>query len=160
MVPLSGPPSRVLCELAGIPPEGDGSGRYYWALREHYDTLNLFERHVPKWSAPEARRRAREIRPDLPKVTVLLGARVAAAFMITPFKPGQIIEWPGGPMEVGGGVIVGKHCYFVVAYHPSGLNRKLNDQRERTRMGLLLRDARYLAQPGAYLSADNRVVIP
>lgn len=160
MVPLSGPPARVLCELAGIPPDEDGGpGRYFWALREHYETLNLFTRHVPEWSAPEARRRAQEIRAGLPKVTVLLGARVAAAFCVTPFRPGQIIEWAGAPIEVEGG-IVGRHCYFVVAYHPSGLNRRLNEKAERTKMGLLLRDARYLAQPGAYLSVDQRVVIP
>lgn len=158
MVPLSGPPARVLCDAAGIPPDGDGSGRYYWALREHYDTLNLFERHVPKWSGPDARRRAQEIRGSLPKVTVLLGARVAAAFCVTPFEPGKIVEWIQEPVAVQGGV-AGRHCYFVVAYHPSGLNRKLNDPKERAKMGVLLRDARYLAQPGAYLSVDNRVVL-
>src|SRR5882757_7259680 len=60
--PLSGPPARVLCRLAGIEPDGRGTtyGRWYWPLRERFLAVNLVERYADAepWSAPRARERA------------------------------------------------------------------------------------------------------
>lgn len=67
--PLSGPPARVLCQLAGIPPQEDGStyGRWTWALYDHFRCRNLFERYddATPWSAPAARDRARLLLAEL-----------------------------------------------------------------------------------------------
>lgn len=61
--PLSGRPARVLCELAGIPPQAEGStyGRWTWALYDHFECRNLHERYADAtpWSAPRARDAAR-----------------------------------------------------------------------------------------------------
>jgi hypothetical protein len=67
--PLSGRPARVLCELAGIPPQPGGStyGRWTWALYERFNCCNIIDRYadaVP-WSASRARDRARALLNDL-----------------------------------------------------------------------------------------------
>lgn len=66
--PLSGRPARVLCELAGIPPQPDGTryGRWTWALYERFECRNLFERYADAtpWSAPKAREVARAALAD------------------------------------------------------------------------------------------------
>lgn len=63
--PLSGPPARVLCQLAGIPPQDGGTtyGRWTWALYDHFRCRNLFDRYADAtpWSAPRARDRARAL---------------------------------------------------------------------------------------------------
>jgi len=67
--PLSGRPARVLCELAGIPPQPEGSthGRWTWALYDRFECHNLFERYADAtpWSAPTARERARLLLEEL-----------------------------------------------------------------------------------------------
>jgi hypothetical protein len=129
MFPLSGAPARVLCQLAGIPPQEGGStgGRWTWALYDHFDAENLFRRYADAtpWSLPKARNRARLC--DTNEVNVLLGVKVIKAFDLDVVY----FEWtelPAGQLVVG-------------IPHPSGLNRKLNNEQTRTLMGATLRDA-------------------
>lgn len=67
--PLSGRPARVLCELAGIPPQAEGStyGRWTWALYDHFECSNVFDRYAQAtpWSVPAARERAVELLNEL-----------------------------------------------------------------------------------------------
>lgn len=67
--PLSGPPARVLCQLAGIPPQPAGStyGRWTWALYERFDCRNLIERYADAtpWPTATARERARQLLAEL-----------------------------------------------------------------------------------------------
>lgn len=99
--PLSGRPARVLCELAGIPPQAEGStyGRWTWALYEHFECRNVFARYATAtpWSAPRARAAALELlakleataRVDIDEpeaaipatVVVCLGRKVQAAVL-------------------------------------------------------------------------------
>jgi uracil-DNA glycosylase len=135
--PLSGPPVRVLCTLAGIPPQPDGStyGRWTWALYDHFECRNLFERYrdATPWSAPAARARAVELRSGLTHdAVVLLGRRVTQAMGCT----AEFYEWfdlacPARTSE----------ARAVSIPHPSGLNRVLNDPAERARCGIALREA-------------------
>jgi uracil-DNA glycosylase len=131
MFPLSGPPAKVLCELAGIPAQPGGStyGRWTWALYDVFETVNLIERFkdAEPWSAPRARDRARELAEvHAPLVAVLLGRKVAAAWGLADRPVG---EW--GPALPGGLPVPEVVCLP----HPSGLNRTLNDPEVRALMG-------------------------
>jgi hypothetical protein len=159
MFPLSGPPARVLCTLAGIPPQDEGTtyGKWTWALYERFECENLFERYAEAepWSVPRARERAALRKPDLTgRVVLLLGRRVQAAFGVE----GDFHTWttvvqaadlrsvapaPGMCATVEFSVAA---IYRVAAIpHPSGLNRALNDPAERERCGATLRQAMELA---------------
>lgn len=132
--PLSGRPARVLCELAGIPPDGNdpGYGKWTWALYDRFEVINLFYLHQPRWSAPEARDAALNLeRTGEP--LVFLGRRVAAAF--------------GWEREFGvfGNLDPEQGPVAVVIPHPSGLNRKLNDEVVREMCGGALREALRMA---------------
>jgi uracil-DNA glycosylase len=131
MFPLSGPPSKVLCQAAGIPPQPGGSayGRWTWALYERFEAVNLIERYrdAEPWSAPRARERARKLVEEAgPLVVVLLGRRVATAWGLGERAIG---EW--GPALVGGLPVPEVICLP----HPSGLNRTLNDPDVRALLG-------------------------
>jgi hypothetical protein len=84
--PLSGRPARVLCELAGIPPQEEGStyGRWTWALYERFECRNLFERYADAtpWSAPRAREAAR-----VALAAAQAGAAVTAAVDLATVDP-------------------------------------------------------------------------
>lgn len=129
MFPLSGAPARVLCQLAGIPSQegGTAGGKWTWALYDHFDTENLFRRYADAtpWSVPKARQRARLL--DTNEVNILLGRKVAEAFDVD----APYFEWG----ELPAGQLV------VVVPHPSGLNRKLNEEQMRRLTGATLRDA-------------------
>lgn len=102
--PLSGRPARVLCELAGIPPQAEGStyGRWTWALYDNFECRNLHDRYADAtpWRVASARDRAAAILDEMraehvaaggaltstdgsawtpPRVIVCLGRRVQAA---------------------------------------------------------------------------------
>ena len=116
MFPLSGRPARVLCELAGIPPQPDGTtyGRWTWALYDHFDCRNVFERYAAAtpWSAPRAREAVRPLLAELrgveddhvppaadvaPAVIVCLGRRVqAAVFGALEFRIVRTGRWASG----------------------------------------------------------------
>ena len=150
MFPLSGRPARVLCTLAGIPPQPEGStyGRWTWALYEQFECRNLFGRYAQAapWSVPRARDRAAEIRPDLHgRRVVLLGRRVQAAFELDcDFHEWQLVVTAENVASSGERSFDFDvpHAYAVVAIpHPSGLNRALNDPVERDRCRTTLRCA-------------------
>jgi hypothetical protein len=133
MVPLSGPPARVLCELAGIPPQPDGSkyGRWTWALYERFECHNLIRRYADAepWSRERAAARAEEFAMEYARsdaVVVLLGRRVAEAFQFLP---------PWGEWDVGEGGA------WVALPHPSGLNRTMNSPEVRALVGRVLNEA-------------------
>jgi hypothetical protein len=67
--PLSGRPAKVLCDLAGIPPQPEGTqyGKWTWALYERFDCRNLIARYADAtpWRAATARDRATAILADL-----------------------------------------------------------------------------------------------
>lgn len=139
--PLSGRPARVLCTLAGIASQEEGStyGRWTWALYDHFVCVNVFNRYAQAtpWSAGHARACADEIRRSEDaqgsRVVVCLGRRVAAAFGI---DDQGFYHWV--PVE-------GDGIRFVALPHPSGLNRLLNDPDHRAKAGDVLRDAMHFA---------------
>jgi len=140
--PLSGPPARVLCQLAGIPPVEGGTtyGRWTWALYDRFECRNLIERYADAapWSAPRARDRAAEVLVELSgDVLVCLGRRVQAAVFgaLEEQAPG-FYEWRNVPLL---GYVDGLEV--VAVPHPSGLNRTLNDLAERDRASATLREA-------------------
>lgn len=141
--PLSGPPARVLCTLAGIPhePEGSTYGKWTWALYDRFECVNLFRRYADAtpWSVPSARARAEEMIPDLKgRVVVALGRRVQTAISsVLPL-----------PETFGFHAVLHRperDVFFVAIPHPSGLNRALNDPAERERCGESLRLALAIA---------------
>lgn len=133
--PLSGLVGKTLCDCAGIEPSPDGSkyGRYYWELRERFDCVNVFERYASAtpWSVPKAREAwstwlLTEAKPEEPLVVVCLGRKVAQA--VGHDRPYGI--WAEtGLLQV------------VLAPHPSGANRMLNDAVYRAMLGRILREA-------------------
>lgn len=145
MFPLSGPPARVLCTAAGIPPQEEGStyGRWTWALYERFECRNLIERYADAapWSAPRARAAAVALADDLldhGRVVVCLGRRVHAAMC-----SGLDLGPPRDPHEWV--TVAPSGASFVAVPHPSGLNRVLNDPGEREALGATLRRAAELA---------------
>jgi hypothetical protein len=158
MFPLSGRVAKTLCELAGIPPQEDGStyGRWTWALYEHFECANLFARyaHAIPWQGDLATvnfaRLIWDARFDVdrdatererPRTVVCLGRKVQAA----------ALDWFDGHLALGGDDFydwnIGERrtdrglVDLVAIPHPSGLNRLLNDPAERERCGLTLREA-------------------
>lgn len=129
MFPLSGRPAVRLCQFAGIPPQEEGSryGRYYWALRERFDTVNLLD--TPTWKVPEARAAAEAL--DLSPVNVLLGRRVAQA--VLPYSADRL-EW-------GRWHQLGEDRWAAVIPHPSGRNYLYNAPQIRDLAGVTLREA-------------------
>jgi uracil-DNA glycosylase len=148
MFPLSGPPARVLCEMAGIPPESEGStyGRWTWALYDRFECRNVFDRYAQAtpWSAPAARDRVHRFARDLDsRVVVCLGRRVQAAVCgylgieVEPFYYWRLVG--STRLEPD------SWLHLVAIPHPSGKNRTLNDRAERARSGDALRAALDLA---------------
>lgn len=138
-LPLSGPPARVLCRLAGIPPQDEGSpwGKWTWALYERFETHNLIKRYkdAEPWSTVRARDRARLLLPELRgRVVVMLGVKVHSALnqaLGPPFiPPAKFFLWA----EVHG-------AQWVLIPHPSGRNRVLNEEAVRQLTGDALRQA-------------------
>jgi len=126
---LTGTSGRRLCALAG----------WDWlAYLRHTHRTNLFT--TPQdaaWDAGEARARARRIGAKLYRrgasPTVLLGAKVAAAFGLTQVPTYEWVEyWPAG--GTGPGMRV------ALVPHPSGRNRLWNVESERDRARAFLRD--------------------
>lgn len=157
-IPLSGRPAQVLCRLAGIPPQSEGStwGKWTWALYERFECRNLFERyaHATPWSVPSARRRVEQLDLDWPgSVVVCLGRRVHAAVLYLHGIPaqgfGEFYQWapPRAGARSNGPWVIG-------IPHPSGLNRLLNDPAERARCGKILREALAIAEPDATVAAS------
>jgi hypothetical protein len=104
-------------------PEHASGGRLARALgMSALEYLSAFERvnllQGPKWSIPEARKRAATVLASTPKggALVLLGARVAAAFGV-PFAPVSLHVARVGEVARDA----------LVVPHPSGLSRAWND---------------------------------
>lgn len=166
MLPLSGRPAKVLCTLAGIPPQDEGStyGRWTWALYEHFATANVFRRyaHASPWSAPAARERALELLVDHAEypVVVCLGRKVQAAVYGALGVSADLLSTGGewGPLAGDYGRWLPPQAirpvapdgvdltvWLVTVPHPSGLSRLLNDPGQRERAGETLRQAMRLA---------------
>lgn len=119
--------------LYPIPAAGAGArgARVMRALDMSEDAyLSTFVRHdllhEPRWSVPEARRRARDILRTSESRMVLLGARVAAAFGLTPF-------W-GFCFQQRTVVLHGDVTRRVLVLpHPSGRSRAWNEPYARDR---------------------------
>lgn len=180
MLPLSGPPARVLCKAAGIPPQPEGStyGRWTWALYDAFDCRNLVERYADAspWSAPRARERAAEMLAEVehraPVVIVCLGRKVqramgdALGFRAVRLHGKADGGW-GGNLFGSFGVwaapwqirtpVHGQPPewapWLVTIPHPSGLNRLLNDPNVRDRLGQVLGEARLKAATAATVPA-------
>jgi uracil-DNA glycosylase len=140
--PLSGAVAQTLCQMAGIPPEEEGSryGRWTWALYDVFDCVNVISRHKP-WDAHEAAAAMAGLLEPEREVVVLLGRRAQQAY-VDMQAPGASalngVDWlrwvvdevsPTGRREV------------VVVPHPSGLNRMYNSDVMRRRAGETLRFA-------------------
>lgn len=146
--PLSGAVGQRLCEWTGIEPEPEGSryGRYYWALREHFDCLNVFDRYADAtpWSIKRAEdewtKKLLVDRGDDPLVLICLGRRVERAVGFRRARPWG--EW----FEVG-------LLQAVTVPHPSGLNRLYNELDERVRTGEVLREAMRRASRSSLVGA-------
>lgn len=133
MFPLSGAVGKRLCEFAGIEPEAKGSryGRYYWALRDHFDCVNLSERYPGKMTKDVAQKGALRLGLEgelWGRTIICLGRTVANAlgFSSLPFYTEQ-------PYTAD--------STLVVIPHPSALNRLYNAEEERHRASCILRKA-------------------
>lgn len=143
MVPLSGAVAQTMCQMAGIPPQPDGSryGRWTWALYERFDCVNAIRRHQ-LWSVHDAAARLSKMIQDDREVVVLLGRRAQAAYVqmqqpaTSPLEGADFFEWVVDPMSPTG------RREVVVLPHPSARNSRLhNDGGEARRMGEVLREA-------------------
>lgn len=159
--PLSGGPARVICTLAGIEHPG---GAWFWTLIEHFEPTNIFYRHTPKWSAPNARVHAARILEAEPRVIVCLGRKpftaiaealdfTAARLRARGGRPrteslwGDYYNW-AAPWHIKTPIAGRQRDYapwLVHVPHPSGLNRVLNDPEQRNLAGQTLREAIILA---------------
>lgn len=136
--PLSGAVGKRLCEFAGILPEDEGSkyGKWYWALREHFDCANAIERYQEKWDQGAANQRVRELLRDPdgpPPAVIALGRRAGLALSIPPAVPwGSWWEYASTDLPM-----------FSVTRipHPSGRNLLYNDSAMRDLAGRVLREA-------------------
>lgn len=146
LAPLSGEVGKRLCTWAGITPLEKGSeyGKYYWALREHFELRNLLERYPgPRgkgaaFPAAAARRARLALEPELRgRIVVLLGRRLAHLFDM----PGVFFQWRAPAGGVAG---------MVVIPHPSGLNQVYDDRGARDAAGRVLVEAMAYAREGRY----------
>ena len=146
--PLSGKPAERLCRWAGWPPAEEPlrPGPYdAWtrSLYARFIVTNLFRRaaEADPWNEARATDAAHlltltivnavALRGGTGTTAVLMGGRVAAAFGIKP-RDGRVPYFEWREYEFG---------RVVVAPHPSGRNRLLNDPEWRERTGAILRDA-------------------
>jgi hypothetical protein len=91
---------------------------------------NLFPEHVTRWSAPEARRAAREHAPGLAGRRVLfVGVRVARAFGVDPYP---LMDWQ-----------LDDRFEYAVVPHPSGANRWWNEPSNVETARWFFRDVKY-----------------
>jgi hypothetical protein len=139
--PLSGAVAQTLCQMAGIPPQREGSryGRWTWALYDNFGTVNAIRRHG-RWDVRDAAGRLRVVTEEA-EVIVLLGRRPQEAYIKmtepadSPVEGLEFYEWvvdvnsPTARREV------------VVIPHPSSLNRMYNEHENRRRSGKILCEA-------------------
>lgn len=143
MFPLSGMVAQTMCQMAGIPPQEEGSryGRWTWALYENFGCVNAVERHG-KWESAVAAERLREvIEPDR-EVVVLLGRRAQTAYMRM-YEPASslIAKLPYWHWRLDMLSDTGRRQVVVVP-HPSTRNRLYNDHSDpRLKTGQVLREA-------------------
>ena len=102
--------------------------------------VNLFDSKPKHWGKIRARRAADAIADELvgSDSVILLGSRVAEAFGLVDLP---LYTWQAGYYR---GSIHGPT--FVRLPHPSGLNRVLNDSRQRTLASMVMSEAMRLAR--------------
>jgi uracil-DNA glycosylase len=140
--PLSGAVAQTLCQMAGIPPDSEGTryGKWTWALYDKFDCVNVIERYKP-WDAREAAEAIADlIEPDR-EVVVFLGRRAVQAYVDSQapgesaIDGGEWWEWVVDPSSPTG------RREVVVIPHPSTRNRIYNDASARQKSGRVLREA-------------------
>jgi uracil-DNA glycosylase len=148
--PLSGAVAQTLCQMAGIPPQAEGTryGKWTWALYDAFDCVNAIERHLP-WDSDAAAEHLRETFARASseyEVVVLLGRRAQSGYVRMTFPAESAVsklgyfEWavdlnsPTARRQV------------VVIPHPSSLNRAYNSQHARWRAGIELQAAITMAK--------------
>jgi uracil-DNA glycosylase len=140
--PLSGAVAQAMCQMAGIPPQEEGSryGRWTWALYDHFDCVNIIDRYRT-WDSREAAEQVARVIEDEREVVVLLGRRAQRAYVDSQ-APGESVideadwyEWRVDPSSPTG------RREVVVLPHPSGLNRLYNAELHRRRAGAELKAA-------------------
>lgn len=142
--PLSGAVAQTMCQMAGIPPEPDGTryGKWTWALYEHFDTINAIER-FPRhgFLIAEAAARLREEIESEREVVVLLGRKVQHAYADMTAPAESLVEYvPFFHWIVDQNSPTARR-QVVVMPHPSALNRMYNFPAERRKAGKVLNEA-------------------
>lgn len=144
MFPLSGAVAQTLCQLAGIPPQPDGSryGRWTWALYEHFECRNVFDRYrdATPWQPSEAMIRVTEMVDDLAgRTLVCLGRRPQQA-VCDWLGMASIPDWHVWCSAAGVQPIEFKFRWITIP-HPSALNRQLQAADEQARCQRTLQGA-------------------
>lgn len=140
--PLSGAVAQTLCQMAGVPPQTEGTryGRWTWALYEAFGCVNALKRHQP-WSSEVAAARLRSAVEDDREVVVLLGRRPQEAYaLMTEPATSSVNALEFYKWVVDGNSPTGRRQVVVIP-HPSSLNRTYNDPTERRRAGKILCEA-------------------
>jgi hypothetical protein len=140
--PLSGAVAQAMCQMAGIPPQSEGSryGRWTWALYDRFDCGNAIERYQA-WDVTAGASCLREGIQGDHEVVVLLGRRPQEAYVAmtepaeSPVDGADFYEWVVDPNSPTG------RREVVVIPHPSSLNRMYNSDGNRRRAGEVLREA-------------------
>jgi uracil-DNA glycosylase len=140
--PLSGAVAQTLCQMAGIPPEEEGTryGRWTWALYDKFDCVNAIDRYQP-WDARHAALRVAGLIEPLREVVVFLGRRAGQAYIDSQAPADSVLdgvdwcEWVVDPASPTG------RREVVVIPHPSSRNRLYNDADVRKRSGKVIKQA-------------------
>lgn len=142
MFPLSGAVAQAMCQMAGIPPQEEGTryGRWTWALYDNFDCVNSIERHG-KWDSTVAGERLRGLIEPEREVVVLLGRRAQTAYvrMCEP-APSLISRLPYWHWRLDMASDTGRRQVAVVP-HPSSRNLIYNHSDPRVKTGEVLRAA-------------------
>lgn len=124
---LEGRAGRTLARLIGVS---------YEEYLDGFERRNVFETPVEgrRWSRPSARLRGMQMASMFRHGdrVILLGRRVADAFGAGELPLYEMLSYQR--------VMTGETFWVGRVPHPSGLNRQLNDPRERDRAGRFLRE--------------------
>jgi hypothetical protein len=138
--PMSGLISQRFCEWTGIEPLATGTkyGRYYWALKEHFD---LVWPGGTGWDTVAAFEAMTALRSELDgRVLVLLGTRLTATFQLRD-HPRHEFKTYGWLETDEDGEEHSRSVTITWIYHPSSRTRQYNDPEEQALAGETLRKA-------------------